>query len=85
MSLGQNLQFLRKRDNITQERLAEELEVSRQSVSKCARYLTCAGYGHIVGQRECKDYQFHVAFHYFHVKMRLHPRKYGVFDDSGTK
>ena len=50
-----------------------------------ARYLTCAGYGHIVGQRECKDYQFHVAFHYFHVKMRLHPRKYGVFDDSGTK
>ena len=34
MSLGQNLQFLRKRDNITQERLAEELEVSRQSVSK---------------------------------------------------
>lgn len=34
MSLGQNLQFLRKRDNITQEQLAEELEVSRQSVSK---------------------------------------------------
>lgn len=34
MSLGQNLQFLRKRDNITQEQLAESLEVSRQSVSK---------------------------------------------------
>lgn len=34
MSLGQNLQFLRKRDNITQEQLAEALEVSRQSVSK---------------------------------------------------
>lgn len=34
MSLGQNLQFLRKRDNITQEQLAEVLEVSRQSVSK---------------------------------------------------
>lgn len=34
MSLGQNLHFLRKRDNITQEQLAEELEVSRQSVSK---------------------------------------------------
>ena len=34
MSLGQNLQFLRKRDNITQEQLAETLEVSRQSVSK---------------------------------------------------
>lgn len=34
MSLGQNLQFLRKRDNITQEQLAEILEVSRQSVSK---------------------------------------------------
>lgn len=34
MSLGENLQFLRKRDNITQEQLAEALEVSRQSVSK---------------------------------------------------
>lgn len=34
MSLGENLQFLRKRDNITQEQLAETLEVSRQSVSK---------------------------------------------------
>lgn len=34
MSLGQNLQFLRKRDNITQEQLAESLEISRQSVSK---------------------------------------------------
>lgn len=34
MSLGQNLQFLRKRDNITQEQLAESLDVSRQSVSK---------------------------------------------------
>lgn len=34
MSLGENLQFLRKRDNMTQEQLAEALEVSRQSVSK---------------------------------------------------
>lgn len=34
MSLGENLQFLRKRENITQEQLAEMLEVSRQSVSK---------------------------------------------------
>lgn len=34
MSLGQNLQFLRKRENMTQEQLAETLEVSRQSVSK---------------------------------------------------
>ena len=34
MSLGENLQFLRKKDNITQEQLAEQLEVSRQSVSK---------------------------------------------------
>lgn len=34
MSLGQNLQFLRKRDNMTQEQLAEVLNVSRQSVSK---------------------------------------------------
>ena len=34
MSLGQNLQFLRKRNNITQEQLAEQLEVSRQSISK---------------------------------------------------
>lgn len=34
MSLGENLQFLRKRNNITQEELAEKLEVSRQSVSK---------------------------------------------------
>ena len=34
MSLGENLQFLRKKDNITQEQLAEKLEVSRQSVSK---------------------------------------------------
>lgn len=34
MSLGENLQFLRKRENMTQEQLAETLEVSRQSVSK---------------------------------------------------
>ncbi len=34
MSLGENLQYLRKRDNITQEQLAEQLNVSRQSVSK---------------------------------------------------
>lgn len=34
MSFGENLQFLRKRNNITQEQFAEKLEVSRQSVSK---------------------------------------------------
>lgn len=34
MSLGENLQFLRKKNDITQEQLAERLEVSRQSVSK---------------------------------------------------
>lgn len=34
MSLSENLQFLRKEKNITQEQLAEQLEVSRQSVSK---------------------------------------------------
>lgn len=34
MSLGENLQFLRKKAGVTQEELAERLEVSRQSVSK---------------------------------------------------
>ena len=34
MSLSENLQFLRQRRGITQEQLAEELDVSRQSVSK---------------------------------------------------
>lgn len=34
MSLGENLQFLRKNAGVTQEELAEKLEVSRQSVSK---------------------------------------------------
>lgn len=34
MSLGENLQYLRKKENITQEQLAEQLDVSRQSVSK---------------------------------------------------
>lgn len=34
MSFAENLQYLRKRKNITQEQLAEQLEVSRQSVSK---------------------------------------------------
>ncbi len=34
MSFGENLQYLRKQKNITQEQLAEQLEVSRQSVSK---------------------------------------------------
>lgn len=34
MSLGENLQYLRKKENITQEQLAERLDVSRQSVSK---------------------------------------------------
>lgn len=34
MSLGQNLQFLRKMSHITQEALAEKLNVSRQAISK---------------------------------------------------
>lgn len=34
MSFGENLQFLRKRRSMTQEELAEQLSVSRQSVSK---------------------------------------------------
>lgn len=34
MSFSENLQFLRTRAGITQEQLAEQLEVSRQSVSK---------------------------------------------------
>lgn len=34
MSFSENLQCLRKQKNITQEQLAEQLEVSRQSVSK---------------------------------------------------
>ena len=34
MSFGENLQFYRKRRSITQEQLAEQLGVSRQTVSK---------------------------------------------------
>ena len=34
MSLAENLQYLRARDGVTQEQLAERLDVSRQSVSK---------------------------------------------------
>ena len=34
MTFGENLQFLRKRGGLTQEDLAEKMEVSRQSVSK---------------------------------------------------
>ena len=34
MSLSENLQYLRAREGITQEQLAERLDVSRQSVSK---------------------------------------------------
>lgn len=34
MTFGENLQFLRKRQGMTQEDLAEKMEVSRQSVSK---------------------------------------------------
>lgn len=35
MSLfGENLQYYRKRNDMTQEQLAERLEVSRQTVSK---------------------------------------------------
>ena len=34
MAFGENLQFLRKRADLTQEELAEQMEVSRQSVSK---------------------------------------------------
>ena len=34
MTFGENLQFLRKRAGLTQEYLAEQMEVSRQSVSK---------------------------------------------------
>lgn len=34
MNISENLYYLRKRDGITQEELAEKLSVSRQSVSK---------------------------------------------------
>ena len=34
MSVGKNLQFLRKMKNLTQEELAEMLNVSPQAVSK---------------------------------------------------
>ena len=34
MSFGENLQFYRAREGLTQEELAERLEISRQSVSK---------------------------------------------------
>ena len=34
MSLSENLQYLRAREGLTQEQLAEQLDVSRQSVSK---------------------------------------------------
>ena len=33
MTLGENIQYLRKATNITQEELAEKLSVSRQTVS----------------------------------------------------
>ena len=34
MSFNENLQILRKKNNMSQEQLAERLEVSRQAVSK---------------------------------------------------
>ena len=34
MTLSENLPYLRTRQNMTQEQLAEKLDVSRQSVSK---------------------------------------------------
>lgn len=34
MSFGENLQFYRKRNDITQEQLAEQMNVSRQTISK---------------------------------------------------
>ena len=34
MSFAENMQYLRERDGLTQEELAEKLDVSRQSVSK---------------------------------------------------
>ncbi|MBE5801537.1 MAG: helix-turn-helix transcriptional regulator [Clostridiales bacterium] len=34
MSLGKNLQYLRKKTNITQEKLAERMGISRQTISK---------------------------------------------------
>ena len=34
MSLGENLQYLRAREGVIQDQLAERLDVSRQSVSK---------------------------------------------------
>lgn len=34
MSLGENIQFLRKKENMTQEEFAEKMNVSRQTISK---------------------------------------------------
>ena len=34
MSLGENLQFLRKKENITQEQLAEKVGVRRETIMR---------------------------------------------------
>lgn len=41
MSLAENLQYLRAREGVTQEQLAERLDVSRQSVSKWESAASC--------------------------------------------
>ena len=39
MSLERILQYYRKREEITQEQLAEKMEVSRQTISKWKRHV----------------------------------------------
>ena len=41
MNFGKNLQVLRKMTNLTQENLAEKLDVSRQTISKWEQNLAC--------------------------------------------
>lgn len=44
MDLSEKIVKLRKNNNLTQEQLAEQLNVSRQSVSKWGIGAGCAGY-----------------------------------------
>ena len=59
MSFSENLQFLRSHNQITQEQLAEQLGVSRQSVSKWECGLTTPDLAMIVllvlGRRKKKS------------------------------
>lgn len=61
MAFGNNLQYLRKMHRgMTQEELAEKMDVSRQTISKCTKGAQSGKWGALI--RKWKKHSYCVSF-----------------------